>query len=102
MAVLRVAPLAIPPFDPQEFEVPELFCVLSTGAIPAPGTAEAVTVEEVAAGAFMLNPDGNVHCASGSPQIPAPAGGALLTVRLAEAVFPVSRVLTKRWLERLL
>ena len=94
--------MSMAPFDPHEWVAPELFWVLSTEVMPAPGEAEAVTVEVVGAGELMLNPVGNVHCASGSPQTPAPAGGALLTVRLADAVFPVSRVSTKRWLERLL
>jgi hypothetical protein len=61
-----------------------------------------VTVELVGAGEFTSNPGGNVHCASDNPHTPAPGGGALLTVRLAEANFPVSSVLTKRWSDTLL
>lgn len=64
--------------------------------MPAPGNAEALTVEEVGVGELVLKPEGKVHCAIGNPQIPAPAGGALFTVRLAEAFFPVSKVSTKR------
>ena len=97
-------PLAIAPFDPQELEVPELFCELSIGVIPAPAAAAAETVVGgvVGAGELMLNPAGNVHCARLIPQTPAPAGGALLTVRLAEAVRPVFWLPTKRGFETLL
>ena len=100
--MVSVAPVAIAPFEPHECVVPELFCVLSTEVIPAPGEAEAVTVEVVGAGEVVLNPEGNVHCANDNPQIPVPAGGAALTVRLAEAVLPVSRESTKRLLDVLL
>ena len=95
MAVFK-APLAIAPLEPQECVVPELFCVLSTEVIPAPGDAEAVTVEVVGAGAEMLNPAGNVQVASDNPQTAAGAGGALLTRRLSVALLPVSRLPTKR------
>ena len=96
MAVVSVAPESMLPFVPQECVVPELFCVLSTGVRPAPGEADAVTVEELGAGELILNPDGKFHWARDKPQRPAPAGGALLTVRLAEADFPVSNASTKR------
>ena len=96
------APVAIAPFDPHECVVPELFCELSIDAMPAPGEAEAETVEVVGAGELILNPVGKVHCAREMPQTPVPAGGALFTVRLAEADRPVSSVPTKRLLEMLL
>ena len=38
--------------------------MLSTELIPAPGDADAVTVEVVGAGEVRLNPEGNVHVPS--------------------------------------
>ena len=101
MAVVKT-PGAIPPFEPHEWVAPELFWVLSTEMIPAPGEADAVTVEVVGAGEVRLNPDGNVQVASDSPQTALGAGGALLTRRLSVALLPVSRVPTKRWVDVLL
>ena len=100
--MLSAAPVAIAPFEPQEFVVPELFWVLSTGTIPAPGEADALTVEVVGAGEEILKPAGNVHAASDSPQTWAGAGGAVLTVRVSLALFPVSNVPIKRFVDVLL
>ena len=44
--------------------MPELFWVLSIDAIPAPGDADAVTLDVVGAGDVVLNPDGNAQVAS--------------------------------------
>ena len=97
MAVLSVAPVAIAPFEPQECVTPELFCVLSIEVIPAPGEAEAVTVEVVGAGEVMLNPEGNAQVARDDPQTGLGVGDALLTVSVSLALFPVSSVPIRRW-----
>jgi hypothetical protein len=101
LAVFKT-PLAIPPFEPHEWVAPELFWVLSTEMIPAPGDADAVTEEVVDAGEVRLNPDGNAQVARDKPQTGLGAGGALLTRRLSVALLPVSRVPTKRWVDVLL
>lgn len=93
-----MAVVAIPPFEPHE-SVPSLNAEETT---PAPGEAEAVTLEVVGTGDAVLNPVGNVHCAIVSPQTGAGPAGALLTVRVSVAELPVSSVPMKRWLEVLL
>ena len=100
MAVLKAPPIA--PLEPQECVVPELFWVLSIDAIPAPGDADAVTLDVVGAGDVVLNPDGNAQVASDNPQTAVGAGGAVLTVSESLALFPVSRVPTKRFVDVLL
>ena len=70
--------------------------------MPAPGDAEAVTLEVVGAGEEVLNPDGNVHVASDNPQTGLGAGGAMLTVSESLALFPVSSVPIKRLVDVLL
>ena len=96
MAVLK-APLAMAPLEPHECVVPELFCVLSTEAIPAPGDAVAVpTLLVDGAGEAVLNPVGNVHCAIVKPQTGVGPAGAVFTVSVSVAKLPVSTVPTKR------
>ena len=76
--------------------------MLSTGTIPAPGEADALTVEVVGAGEEILNPAGNVQVASDNPQTWGGAGGAVLTVSVSLALFPVSSVPIKRFVDVLL
>src|SRR5213075_1307428 len=63
---------------------------------PAPIAAAVVTVELDAAGLVTLKPVGKVHAATCTPHSPVPGGGALLTVRLADALWPVSSASMKR------
>ena len=93
--VVRDAPVAIAPFEPQECVAPELFWVLSIEVIPAPGDADAVTLAVDAAGEVVLNPVGKVHCARVRPHIPLPAL-VEATVKLDVAVSPVLLPLTIR------
>lgn len=79
-----------------------MFWVLSTETMPAPGDAEAVTFEVVGAGDVRLNPAGKSQVASDKPQTGLGVGGALLTVRVSLALFPVSSVPIKRFVEVLL
>ena len=102
MAVLSVAPVAIAPLEPQDSLVPELFCELTTDAMPAPGEADAVTVEVVGAGDVVLNPVGNVHCAIDSPHTGLGPGGVALTRSVSLALSPVSSVPIKRFVDVLL
>lgn len=102
MAVLSVVPVAIAPLEPQDSLVPELFCVLATDVMPAPAEADAVTVEVVAAGAAVLNPDGKVQVARERPHTALGPGGAVLTVSVSLALFPVSSVSMNRFVDVLL
>lgn len=95
MVVVNVADVAIPPFEPHE-SLPALNAVET---IPAPGEAEAVTLEVVGAGDAVLNPLGNVHCAMDNPQTGEGPAGALLTVNVPVAKLPVSSVPIKRLFE---
>ena len=76
-----MAVVATPPFEPQE-SVPSLNAEETT---PAPGEAEAVTLEVAGTGEAVLNPVGNVHCAMDNPQTGAGPIGALLTVNVSVA-----------------
>src|SRR5437762_12824906 len=93
------------PFEPQE-EPPAglivLSCAAAAGTTPAPGAALAVTFAVAATGALMLKPVAKSQSASVDPHNPVPGGGAVLTVRLALAVWPVSSVSMKRSLVVLL
>jgi hypothetical protein len=75
-----------------------LFWLLSMELIPAPGEAEAVTLEVVGAGEVVLNPEGNVQVARDDPQTGEGPGGALFTISESVALFPVSSVPIKRLL----
>ena len=88
-------PVAIAPFEPQEFNP----SAKDVEIIPAPGEADAVTVEVVGAGDAVLNPDGKVQVAMDKPQTALGPGGAVLTVSISLALFPVSRVPIKRFVE---
>ena len=90
--VVRAGTAVIEPFEPQE-SVPS---GKSVETIPIPGEADAVTLEEVGTGDAVLNPAGNAHCAIGKPATQAGADGALLTVKVSLAKFPVSSELMKR------
>lgn len=90
--------MAIPPFEPQEFNPSEK----DVETIPAPGEADAVTVEVVGAGEAVLNPDGKSQVAIDNPHTALGPGGAALTVRESLALFPVSRLPIKRFVEVLL
>lgn len=96
MVVVNVVPVSIPPFEPQECVTPELFCVLSTEIIPAPGDAEAVTLDVVGAGDVRLKLVGKSHPAMLNPQVGAGVAGALLTINESVAKLPVSSVSIKR------
>ena len=87
--------MAIAPFEPQEFNP----SAKDVERIPAPGEADAVTVEVVGAGDAVLNPDGKVQVAMDKPQTAPGPGGAVLTVSISLALFPVSRVPIKRFVE---
>ena len=90
--------MAIAPFEPQEFNPSEK----DVERMPAPGEADAVTLEVVGAGDEVLNPAGNVHCAIANPQTALGPGGAVLTVSVSLALSPVSSVPMKRFVEVLL
>ena len=94
--------MAIEPLEPQDSLVPELFCVLATDVMPAPGEAEAVTVEVVGTGEVMLKPVGNVQAARDNPHTGLGPGGVALTVSVSLALSPVSSVPIKRFVEVLL
>ena len=61
-----------------------------------------MTLEVLGAGEEVLNPVGNVQVARGNPHTAAGAGGAVLTVRESLALFPVSSVSIKRFVDVLL
>src|SRR4051812_46553887 len=91
------------PFEPHE-TVPTtglivLSCAVAIGVRepPAAGAALAGTFAMVGAGALGLKPVGKSHSASVCPHKPVPGGGALLTVSVAAALWPVSVVSMKRW-----
>ena len=67
--------------------------------MPAPGEADAVTVEVVGAGEVVLNPVGNVQVARDNPHTGLGPGGVVLTVRVSLALSPVSSVPIKRLVE---
>lgn len=71
---------------------------LEGGVPPRPAADEVVTVDDVAAGLVALLASGKVHVAKDRPDVHVGGGGAVVTVKSAVAVLPVSTVPTNRLL----
>src|SRR5581483_1418516 len=95
--VSSVEAVEMPPLDPQA-AVPSAVIVVSLMGlvIPAPRSADAATVEVDGAGVVNEKPVGNRQVANDWPHMPVPGGGALFTVSVAVAVWPVSTALMNR------